>query len=136
MFSEPGETPDHPVEPSGHGERERRRHTEREICDSSPSKRQIPPIFCSLDVPWKMKSFVKVNHKNATVPHMVFLLLPLSCLSGVWLGVRARLYFGGGWNAGLHAANTNNRRSCVLYAYARASDKDVALPLRSSIVGK
>lgn len=29
MFSELGETPDHPVEPSGQGERERERHTER-----------------------------------------------------------------------------------------------------------
>lgn len=66
----------------------------------------------------------KVNYKNATVPHMVFLCSPLSCLSGVWLGVRARLYFGGGRNAGLHAA-TKQPAKLRTVRVREASDKDV-----------
>lgn len=136
MFSEPGETPDHPVEPSGQGERERQRHTEREMCDSSPSKRQIPPVFCSLDAPWKMKSFVKVNHKNATVPHMVFLFAPPQLLVCCLAGSQSQIIFWWWVECRITCSYKTTNRSCILYAYARASDKDAALLPRSSTVGK
>lgn len=114
MFSEPEETPDHPVEMSGQGERDTQRQRERELCDSRPLKGHILPSS-ALAVPWKVKQTLNCR---CYCPTHQLPLLPLSCSSAVWPGLRARLYLVvGGMQDYMQLQN--NHASCALDVYVR-----------------